>query len=196
MPRESARPEAARTIASTNHEGAVLTVEADRYRASIARVPLPVAVVTTRATDGRPVGFTASSVTSLSLSPPSLLVCVDHTTRSCDAMRECEEFSVDFLTTEHQGLARLFAKRSADKFDSPDVVPSENGGFRIANSTIHMRCQTERRFDIHDHLVVIGKVVAIAESEGSPLLISNRTFTTASEDQRWPFTPFSGGDLQ
>ncbi len=161
-------------------------MDADLYRASLARVPLPVAVVTARGADGVPVGFTASSVCSLSVSPPSLLVCVDQATRSYGIMRECEEFTVDFLATEHRNLARLFATRGADKFSSPYVVTDEGGRPRIANAIVHLQCRAGHRFDGYDHLVVIGDVTEVAVSEGDPLLIADRAFT-APALHRWPF---------
>lgn len=164
-----------------------MTVEPDLYRASISRVPLPIAVVTAVTSIGRTVGFTASSVCSLSASPPALLISVDHATRSSGALRESDEFAVDFLSTEHRELARAFATRGHDKFDSPHVTTDDDGHPGIANAIVHMRCRVEHRFDIYDHLVVVGSIAAVAASDGRPLLMANRSFTTPSEDRRWPF---------
>jgi flavin reductase ActVB len=164
-----------------------MAVDADLYRASIARVPFPVAVVTAWTAEGDLVGFTASSVCSLSLAPPSLLISVDHTTRACDVLRKSEEFTVDFLATEHREVARLFATRGADKFSSPHLGTDEHGRPRITNAIVHMLCRVEHRIDSYDHLVITATVTAISDAQGDPLLIADRTFTAPSADHQWPF---------
>jgi len=54
-----------------------MTIEASEFRKVLGHWLTGVAVVTARATDGRPRGLTANAITSLSLDPPLVLVCVD-----------------------------------------------------------------------------------------------------------------------
>lgn len=154
-----------------------MTVDADRYRSALATVPQPVAVVIARDLQGQPFGFTATAVCSLSLNPPSLMVCVDHRTSSRDAMRTCDEFTVDFLAAEHRELARLFSTRGADRFGSPQVVSDDTGSLRIDQSLVHIGCTARQRFDAYDHLVVVGTVDFLEIRQGEPLLIADREFT-------------------
>lgn len=161
-----------------------MTVDADQYRSALSRVAQPVAVIMAQDPLGRPFGFTATAVCSLSLNPPSLMVCVDHRIRSCDTMRTCLEFTVDFLAAGHQELAILFSTRGADKFGDPQVVPDNEGGLRVDQSLVHIRCVVRQRYDAYDHLVVVGTAESLEARQGNPLLVADREFTVPLQRSR------------
>lgn len=157
-------------------EGSCMNVDADRFRSALSNVPQPVAVLIVRDAQGRPVGFTATAVCSLSIDPPSLIVCVDRLTRCCDAMRICSEFTVDFLAAEHRELARLFSTRGADKFASPQIVADASGSLRVDRSLVHIRCSAGQRYEVFDHLVVVGTAESLDIRHGDPLLVADGEF--------------------
>src|SRR3954471_3163638 len=70
-----------------------------------------VTVVTTVCEDGRKVGLTANSFTSVSLRPPLALVCVDLGSSSLSALDAAGRFAVNVLHAEHQALARQFVQK-------------------------------------------------------------------------------------
>ena len=71
--------------------------------------------------DGRYVGLVASSFTSVSADPPTILICVDLRSRSLDAILSSEAFSVNVLRNDQQTAFRVFAGMEGsieDKFEA------------------------------------------------------------------------------
>ena len=99
-----------------------------------------VAVITARRPDGAPCGIAATSLTSYSAHPPSLLVSVWHESRCHDALAASEHFGVHLLKSDELALAQRFANRELeDKFDGldwrwDDDVPE------LAGTLAYLRC--------------------------------------------------------
>ena len=70
-----------------------------------------VTVITSLGADGRPVGTTASAVTSLSLDPPLVLACFDLGSLTLRAIREHGAFVVNVLAAAQRHLSANFARR-------------------------------------------------------------------------------------
>src|SRR3954462_2394058 len=75
-----------------------------------------VAGITARREDGNPCGLVATSVSSFSAKPPSVLVSVDHSSRCHRALVDGDRFGVHVLTRRQEELAHVFAGRGDDKF--------------------------------------------------------------------------------
>lgn len=88
--------------------------------------PAGVAIVTVNAADGSPVGFTATSVISVSADPPILAFSVTQTSSSWDALSAAASGVVHFLGTGHEDLSTRFATPGIDRFAgvSWDRLPS------------------------------------------------------------------------
>ncbi|HFD3738392.1 TPA: flavin reductase family protein, partial [Pseudomonas aeruginosa] len=79
--------------------------------------PTGVAVVITRAADGRDVGLTINSFASLSLDPPLVLWSLVNHSPNLSVFRDCRHFTINILGKEHQELAMRFANpRIENKF--------------------------------------------------------------------------------
>ena len=88
----------------------------DEYRAVIGHFASGVTVVTTRR-DGIPYGTTASAVTSLSLDPPMLVLCLNQTSSTGAAIAATGRFGVSILSEDQEGAAVRFAAKGSTKFD-------------------------------------------------------------------------------
>src|SRR5262245_44228566 len=75
-----------------------------------------VTVVTTRDAEGRPYGLTANAVTSVSLSPPLLLVCIDRKSESFPHFVNSGVFAINILAEHQEELSRRFATTGGEKF--------------------------------------------------------------------------------
>jgi flavin reductase (DIM6/NTAB) family NADH-FMN oxidoreductase RutF len=138
-----------------------------------------VTVVTAPGRDG-PVGMTASSVTSVSLQPPLVLVCLADDSATLRAVRTNGAFAVHLLRDDQQTLAETFARRGVAKFDGLTVrnvlsVPI------LADVLGWVVCllEDERRYG--DHNVVVGRIVASHVGPGQPLLWHDSGFVTLSK---------------
>ncbi|RKS78743.1 flavin reductase (DIM6/NTAB) family NADH-FMN oxidoreductase RutF [Actinomadura pelletieri DSM 43383] len=137
-------------------------------RRAMGRFATGVAVVTT-SVDGTPHGMTVNSLTSVSLDPPLLLVCLTTGARSTDAVVRAGRFAVSILSARQEQLALRFARRGEDHFAGLEVTHGRHEVPVIPDAFAHLECDVERHFTAGDHVVVIGQVRSICEREGEPL---------------------------
>src|SRR4051812_11360247 len=90
--------------------------EPELFREAMAKFASGVTIVTTADSDGAWWGFTASAFSSLSLTPPLILVCLAASAESHPAFAAAAGFIVNVLGSEHEELALRFATKGADKF--------------------------------------------------------------------------------
>jgi flavin reductase ActVB len=146
----------------------------DTFREAMAGLAAGVAVVTAQRDDGHPCGLVATSVSSFSAAPPSLLVSIAHTSRCHDALTSGESFGVHVLAADQEPLAHTFAGLGDDKFagvewEWDDKVP------RIAGALSYLRCRRAALFELYDHSVLVGDVTGGAVQAGDPLVYMQRS---------------------
>jgi flavin reductase (DIM6/NTAB) family NADH-FMN oxidoreductase RutF len=132
-----------------------------------------VSVITARRDDGHPCGLAATSVTSYSAHPPSLLVSVAHTSRCHTALTQSERFGVHILRADEIDLAHVFAGKGDDKFAGvpwhwDEDVPELDGAIA------YLRCLRTAAYEHHDHTVLIGDLEDGRFEHGEPLLYARR----------------------
>ncbi|MEO0818850.1 MAG: flavin reductase family protein [Pseudomonadota bacterium] len=135
-------------------------------------------VTATSPTSGRPVGFTANSFTSVSLSPPILLVCLAHTAASYACFCASESFAVNVLAAEQQTIAKIFATRGADKFAEVAWTPGLRGAPLIDGSLARFDCAMHERVTAGDHDILLGRVLGFSRHEGPALVYHSGSFAT------------------
>ena len=145
------------------------------FRDAMAALCSGVAVVTARRDDGEPCGLVATSVSSFSAQPPSVLVSVDHSSRCHRALVDGDTFGVHVLAAEQEQLAHVFASRADDKF--ADVGWSwDDGVARIDGALAYLRCRRSALFELYDHSLVVGDVTGGDRRAGDPLVYMWRRF--------------------
>lgn len=143
-------------------------VDGDAFREAISRFASGVTVVTTRFGD-TDYGTTASAVSSLSLEPPMLLICLNRSSSTQEAVRESGLFAVNVLDDSQADLAHRFARKSADKFDG---VPVERGAGDVPvlpDSLAHFECRVFETATAGTHIVFLAEVIGATGREGRPL---------------------------
>ena len=145
------------------------TIDARALRNAFGAFATGVTVITTRQPDGKPRGFTANSFSSVSLDPPLLLVCLAKSAHSCATFMAAEHFAVNVLAEDQKDVSGLFASRAPDKFDQCRWAPGLGDVPLIDGALAQFSCARHRLVDAGDHLVLIGRVVHLAVSEGNPL---------------------------
>lgn len=130
-----------------------------------------ITIVTTVDGEGRPVGLTANSFTSVSLDPPLLLVCIANTATSAPVLREAECFGVNVLQIGQQPASNRFAGRAEDRFSATAWSPGETGVPLLDGSLGSFECKRHAVHEAGDHFILIGEVVrAQYEPRRDPLL--------------------------
>ncbi|MGD9598315.1 MAG: flavin reductase family protein [Steroidobacteraceae bacterium] len=134
-----------------------------------------VTVITGTKAGGEPVGVTANSFTSVSLSPPLVLWCLQRESTSIAAFAPGRAFAVHVLTLAQQATAMHFARRATVKF-----VPGEHADDEtppaIDGALCRLDCTVETRHDGGDHLIVLGRVSHVAIGHGAPLVFQGGVF--------------------
>src|SRR6185295_7369895 len=102
-------------------------VDSPQFRQLLGRFATGVTVLTTRTPDGRPIGMTASSVASVSLVPPLLLVSVSHEHDMHAALLSAQHFALNVLAADQEEVARRFAIDHPDRFSGIGYRLSKHG---------------------------------------------------------------------
>lgn len=125
-----------------------------------------VCVITTLA-DGLDVAMTANSVTSVSLEPPLVLVCVAKTARFHEAIIESGRWGVSILDASSHDLSAHLARAGRDRAGQLERVlferGRETGVALISRSVAHLECVTTAVHPAGDHDIVVGEVMSLAQ---------------------------------
>lgn len=152
------------------------------FQEAMSRLVSGVAAVTVRGEEGAPKGMLATSVTSYSSSPPTLLVCVAHGSRTHDPLVGAAGFGVHLLAADQEEVARGLAGKRDDKFAS--IEWSWDGDVpRIADVGVYLRCAKGAAFVHHDHTIIVGELELAESSDPAPLVYFRRSFDWALAGQ-------------
>lgn len=152
-----------------------MAVDALTMRTAMGRFATGAAVVTAEV-DGRAEGMTVNSLTSVSLEPPVLLVCLTAHARSTTAVLTAGRFAVSVLSARQEPLARRFAVRGADHFDGLPLEYGEHAVPVVPDALAHLECTILRTLDVGDHVVVFGAVERVCHRDGAPLAFHGGRF--------------------
>jgi flavin reductase (DIM6/NTAB) family NADH-FMN oxidoreductase RutF len=154
-----------------------LRVDEAAFREAISHFATGVTVITTLA-DGKPAGMTASAVSSLSLDPVLLLVCINHELPTHEAIENSRCFVVNVLGEGQQELALHFARPSADKFAGIELNPDHELPV-LTEAIAYFVCDVHERFPGGDHTIFTGLVRECGAKRGQrPLLYFRSGFGT------------------
>jgi flavin reductase (DIM6/NTAB) family NADH-FMN oxidoreductase RutF len=143
---------------------------AELFREAMAGLCSGVAVITARRPDGDPCGLVATSVSSFSARPPSVLVSVDHSSRCHHALVDGHTFGVHVLAAGQEPLARVFAARGDEKFAGVDWSWDDEVA-RIDGCLAYLRCRRSALFELYDHSLLVGDVTSGSITEGAEPLV-------------------------
>ncbi|MFJ2183957.1 flavin reductase family protein [Streptomyces anulatus] len=149
----------------------------DRFKQVFRRYPAGVVVVT--ADSGRgPVGFTATSLTSLSLDPPLVSYGIGVAASSWPHVEAAASTIVNFLGADQESLARTFATSGIDRFAAPTAWRRLPEGEPVLDGVAGwLRLETERIVPAGDHRIVIARVTESWLDEGrAPLLFHDGAY--------------------
>lgn len=145
-------------------------VEPPQFRQLLGRFATGVTVLTSRSAKGEPIGMTASSVASVSLDPPLVLVSVDKTHDMHEALENGTHFVLNILSSEQEALSRRFAGEEPDRFRGVSYRENERGIAVLEGVVAHVECEKRTAVPGGDHTIFIGLVVGGNATDKRPLL--------------------------
>ena len=138
-----------------------------------------VTVVTSKTEKHGLKGMTATSFTSVSMDPPQILVCINQSADTGDAVLEGKSFVVNVLKTEQQDVSNQFAGGASQEERFENVSWHEGGGGSpvLDDALVSIECTVVQQVLAGSHWVVIGEVQAVECRSGEPLLYYNSGYS-------------------
>ncbi|MET1088901.1 MAG: flavin reductase family protein [Arthrobacter sp.] len=164
----------------TREEAHTQALSRDTFRAAMADLPAAVSIVTTIGPDGTPHGATVSAVSSLSMTPPLLLVCLDSNSDTLAALEIGRGFLIHILADGQQQTAMAFAKKGSEKFERTEWAPSGSGQPRIPGAAMVFDCVVDDFLPGGDHTIVIGRISDIDHAQDRIPVVYHRRQMCAS----------------
>jgi len=139
------------------------------FRDAIGRFATGVTVMTTLH-DGEPHGMTANAVSSVSLEPVLVLVCVDQGTEMCRLVRESGVFALSILAAEQRDVSERFADPQRplgdEMFAGIGTTTGVTGSPILTGTLAHLDCRVWAIHPGGDHDIVVGEVVGVGVDDG------------------------------
>lgn len=140
----------------------------DEFREVIGHFTTGVTVISTDH-GGTWFGTTASAVTSVSLEPPMVLICMNRTSETGAAIARSRRFAINILGDHQRDLARHFASKQPEKFSSADATRGVLGQPLLADAVATLECRVTDEIGGGTHIVFLGEVESATAHGGDPL---------------------------
>jgi flavin reductase (DIM6/NTAB) family NADH-FMN oxidoreductase RutF len=129
--------------------------------------------------DDAPIGMAASSFTSVSLSPPLVSLCVQHSSRTWPRLRRCPKLGVSVLAATHDTACVSLSRKEGDRFAGFEWEPTEAGAVFVHGATAWLECSVEAELPAGDHAIVLLLIHGLhAEPQTTPLVFHGSRFRT------------------
>ena len=159
-----------------------MTVDSNALRLTMRQWVTGVTIVTSVA-DGRRGGMTVSSFTSVSLDPPTVLVCLNKTTFTHELVQKSNIFAISLLGTGQDEISNRFAGFDPaivdhdQRFEGVDVATGLTGADFIVGAIGWLDCRVIATHEAATHTVFFGEVIyAQAQVDRPPLVYYNRNY--------------------
>lgn len=151
------------------------------FRKVMGHFATGVTIVTSRTASGEPRGLTASAVSSVSLRPLLLLVCLSRGSSTRNAVLRSGVFAVNVLEVADRALAKRFARGvREERFDGLEYEQAATGSPLLADALAWLDCRVYDSHELGDHTVVIGEVSGCDARTGDPLVYFRGRFGSFS----------------
>ena len=143
-----------------------------QFRAAMRRLAASVAIVVANGADG-PVGSAATSITSLTIDPPAVLVCVNRTTSLHGLLVPTAALSINLLASSQRDVSNAFGGGTPreERFKVGNWSASPNGLPQLDGAQANLDCVIDAMLAYGTHSIVIARVLRASVSEGVDPLI-------------------------
>lgn len=123
-----------------------------------------------------PRGLAVNAFASISLEPPTVMVCIQRASSTHDCLFRAEHLAINILSTDQLDVVTRFASKSADKFEGLDWRRGPFGSPFLDRSSSQMEVQIRERLQASTHTVFICRVVDAQVTDRSPMVYSGGRF--------------------
>lgn len=148
-----------------------MSIDSHAFRATLGRFATGIAVAATRDSGGLPVGITVNSFASVSLDPPLILFCLERNAQSYPAFTTSRCFALSVLGEGQQHLSRGFATSPSAPWNGVEQTVGVSGSPIIKGTLAWIDCETEAIHPGGDHVILVGRVLALGHAQGGRPLV-------------------------
>lgn len=141
----------------------------DRVRAAHRNYPTGVTVITT-SVDEQPYGLAVNAFSSVSLDPPTLLFCVNESSKTHEHLIRATHVGVNILGCEQHDVAGVFATSGGDKFAQIEWTTGIENIPIITGAAAHFETEVTQTTKVGTHTVFICTVLEAHAADHEPLL--------------------------
>jgi flavin reductase (DIM6/NTAB) family NADH-FMN oxidoreductase RutF len=153
-------------------------VTAERFRSVFRDHAARVAIVTARS-GGSPAGFTATSLSSVSLQPPMVSFAISSSASAWATFSRSRRIAVHLLSDDQDWLAARFATSGIERFADVRWHPGPAGEPVIEDCAALLHCHVTQHVPAGDHVLVVARVTrADLARSGAPLMYHDGAFTS------------------
>ena len=130
----------------------------DNFRLAMRRYIYSVSIMSNKDNADNPNAITVSSVTSISMDPPSLLICINKSSRIHNSIELESKFCINLLNNKQEDLSNIcsdedmYDQRFKDENWNLDNIPF------LKNAQANIFCKVDKLTSYHTHTIVIGLV--------------------------------------
>lgn len=152
----------------------------EQLKQAMRHVAATVSVITAGTQDRT--GATVTSATALSVDPPTMIVNINRTSSSWPVIARHGHFCVNILSDDQQDIADRFAGKGGLKgtarYEGAEWTTLASGAPVLSEALSAIDCEVEHIIERHTHAIIIGRVLAITQKDGAPLLYHNGVYGT------------------
>lgn len=152
----------------------------EQLKQAMRHVAATVSVITAGTHDRT--GATVTSATALSVDPPTMIVNINRTSSSWPVIARHGHFCVNILSDDQQDIADRFAGKGGLKgparYEGTEWTTLASGAPVLSEALSAIDCEVEHIIERHTHAIIIGRVLAITQKDGAPLLYHNGFYGT------------------
>lgn len=159
--------------------GALSSHTEEQFRAAMRTFTGTVSVITTCTAEGEWRGMAATAVTSVSLAPPTCLICVNRETTLYPALVASERFCINVMHRDHHELIASFAHSQLrdSRFQLGEWRCDGAGVPFLEDAQSNIFCELFDRFPVGTHDVILGRVGEVkVRADHDPLLYGGGSY--------------------
>lgn len=134
------------------------------------RLASGVSILAARGLDGASFAMTVSSVTSVSIDPPSLLVCVNCETSICPVLSPGTAFTINVLAQRHREVSIVCASgiQGEERFETGHWLRPEGRAPQLADAEAAFYCTVGKIMTYGTHNIIVGEIAEVQTAESAP----------------------------
>lgn len=143
-----------------------------QFKSAMRRLASSVSIVVARGDNG-PVGIAATSITSLTVEPPAVLVCVNRAASLHASLVPTAPLNVNLLSRSQKDVSVAFGGGVPpdQRFGVGNWEQAENGLPKLAGAQSSLECVIDSMLAYGTHSIVIARVLRVTLGEGCDPLI-------------------------